>query len=243
MMFKDGYLCSEEDLEKLPVEVLEDVLIHIHKDSYLNRDAQEDLLKLYLDERKNKLDKAFVYTEENLQRLRDMNALIERQSIEALQTAWQVYQDELAEKAAHPETYRDVAIKPILGVPEDMYYKMYIEDPARVFTEKEEEVWKVLCSTGNSKYMTFSMLVMSAPFITTQSKAGLQAVIREVVYGCQGDEEPTPWGMAGLDWEKIKDICFNWPFHTLFEHCAFAITDILKIKKFDIKIELTDEIL
>ena len=35
MKFKDGYLCSEEDVEKLPVEVLEDILIHIFKDDYL----------------------------------------------------------------------------------------------------------------------------------------------------------------------------------------------------------------
>ena len=44
MQFKDRYLCSEEDVEKLPVEVLEDILIHIHKDEYLNQDAKEDLL-------------------------------------------------------------------------------------------------------------------------------------------------------------------------------------------------------
>lgn len=243
MQFKDGYLCSSEDLEKLPVEVLEDMLIHIYKDDYLNQDAKEDLLKLYLEERKDRLDKAFRYTGENLQRLRDMNALIERQSTEALQAAWQIYQDELAEKAAHLGTYRDVAIKPILSVPGDMYYRMYEENPDYIFTEKEEEVWKVLCSPENSCYTTFSMLVMSAPFITCQPQADLQAVIREVVYGCQGDEEPTPWGMAGLDWEQIKGICFNWPFHMLFEHCAFAITDILKIKKYDLKIELTDEVL
>ena len=243
MKFKDGYLCSEEDVEKLPVEVLEDILIHIFKDDYLNQDVKEDLLELYLEERKDKLDKAFSYTEENLQRLRDMNALIEQQSKEALQAAWIVYQDELAEKAAHPETYRDVAIKPMLSVPENMYYEMYCDDSDRVFTEKEEEVWKVLCSSSNFKYMTFPFLVMSATFLTKQPEADLQATIREVVYGCQGDEEPTPWGMAGLNWEKIKGICFNWPFHTLFEHCAFAITDILKIKKFDLKIEMTDEVL
>ena len=125
MQFKDGYLCGEEDVEKLPVEVLEDILIHIHEDNYLNQSTKEDLLKLYLEERKSKLDKAFHYTEENLQRLCDMNMLIERQSKEALETAWQIYQDELAEKAAHPETYRDVAIKPILTVPRDMYYRMH----------------------------------------------------------------------------------------------------------------------
>ena len=241
MLFKDGYLCGEEDVEKLPVEVLEDILIHIHEDNYLNQSTKEDLLKLYLEERKSKLDKAFHYTEENLQRLRDMNTLIERQSKEALETAWQIYQDELAEKAAHPETYRDVAIKPILTVPRDMYYRMHEGNPDCVFTEKEEEVWKVLCSPENSCYTTFSMLLMSAPFITHQPQPDLQAVIREVVYGCQGDEEPTPWGMAGLDWEKIKGICFNWPFHTLFEHCAFAMTDILRIQKYDLKIELGND--
>ena len=243
MLFKNGYLCSDEDVEKLPVEVLEDMLIRIYNDSYLNQDAKEELLKLYLEVRKSKLDKAFVYTEENLQRLRDMNALIERQSIEALQTAWQVYQDELAKKSTHPGTYRDVAVKPILSVPKDMYYRMYEENPECIFTEKEEVVWKVLCSAENSCYTTSFMLVMSAPFITHQPQTNLQAVIREVVYGCQGDEELTPWGMAGLNWEKIKGICFNWPFHTFFEHCAFAITDILKIKKYDLRIELTDEVL
>ena len=243
MQFKDGYLCREEDVEKLPVEVLEDILIHIHSDGYLNRDTKENLLKLYLEERKDKLDKAFRYTEENLQCLRDMNTLIERQSTEALQTAWQIYQDELAEKAVLPESYRDVAIKPILSVPRDMYYRMYEENPDCIFTEKEENVWKVLCSPENSCYKTSSILVMSASFTTVQSHADLQAIIHDVVYGCQDGEEPTPWSMAGLNWEMIKGICFNWPFHTLFEHCAFAITDILKIKKYDLTIELTDEIL
>ena len=71
----------------------------------------------------------------------------------------------------------------------------------------------------------------------------MQAVIREVVYGCQGDEKPTSWGMAGLDRGKIKDICFVWPFHTQFEHCGFAMADILKIEGFNLEIELTDEIL
>ena len=52
-----------------------------------------------------------------------------------------------------------------------------------------------------------------------------------------------PWGMAGLDRGKIEDICFVWPFHTLFEHCGFAMSDILKIEGFNLEIELTDEIL
>ena len=94
MKYKDGYLCGEEELEQLPVEILEDVIIRIHRDSYLSRDSKRDLLKTYLEVRKWKLDKAFQYTEENLRRLREMNELIEKQSIDAIRTTYQVYQDE-----------------------------------------------------------------------------------------------------------------------------------------------------
>lgn len=52
-------------------------------------------------------------------------------------------------------------------------------------------------------------------------------IIRKVVYGCEGNENlhHGVW----LDWMKNdKNICFNWPFHNLFEFCGFAMTDILK---------------
>lgn len=32
MKFRDGYLCSYEDLEQLPVEILEDIIIRIYQD-------------------------------------------------------------------------------------------------------------------------------------------------------------------------------------------------------------------
>ena len=112
MKYKDGYLCGEEELEQLPVEILEDVIIRIHRDSYLGRDSKRDLLKTYLVVRKWKLDKAFQYTEENLRRLREMNELIERQSVDAIRTAYQVYQEELKVKTACPDEYVDVEIRP-----------------------------------------------------------------------------------------------------------------------------------
>ena len=46
----------------------------------------------------------------------------------------------------------------------------------------------------------------------------------------------------GWNW-MIKHICFNWPFHNLFEFCGFTMTDILKIKKFNIVIKVEDEVL
>ena len=90
MKYWDGYLCRDKDLEELPVGILEDVIVRIYEDSYLSRDSKRDLLKVYLEQRKWKLDKEFQYSEENLQRLREMNELIERQSIDAIRAAYRI---------------------------------------------------------------------------------------------------------------------------------------------------------
>ena len=223
------------------MEILEDIIIRIYRDDYLNRDAKQELLKDYLEERKHKLDKAFRYTDDNLKRLREMNNLIEQQSIEAIRTAYRIYQDELAEKAARPDTYTDMEIKPILKVPADIYYQ---ENPDCVFTEKEERIWDVLCSPHNRDYRTFGMLSMVTDFCTSRPEADCEAVIRECVYGCMGEEEFTSWGdVMCLDREKVKDILIVRPFHNIYDFCGFAMTDLLKVQKFHLEIELTDEIL
>ena len=92
--------------------------------------------------------------------------------------------------------------------------------------------------------MVFDMLSSSAIFHTSQPDISCEAVVRECVYGCGGDEKPTSWGdVMNLDREKVKDICFVWPFHNIYDFCGFAMTDLLKIKKFDLVVELTDEVL
>ena len=241
LKYRDGYLCGYENLEPLPVEILEDIVLRIAADDYLSRDAKEDLLKEYLEERKHKLDKAFRYTDENLARLREMNVLIEQQSIEAIRTAYRVYLDELAEKAEHPDTYVDMEIRPVLKVPADIYYQ---ENPDCVFTEKEERIWDVLCSPHNRDYRTFGMLSTVTDFCTSRPEADCEAVIRECVYGCMGEEEFTSWGdVMCLDREKVKDILIVRPFHNIYDFCGFAMTDLLKVQKFHLEIELTDEIL
>lgn len=241
LKYRDGYLCGYENLEPLPVEILEDIVLRIAADDYLSRDAKEDLLKEYLEERKHKLDKAFRYTDENLVRLREMNVLIEQQSIEAIRTAYRVYLDELAEKAEHPDTYVDMEIRPVLKVPADLYGR---EDSGLVFTDKEERIWDALCSPDNRAYRTFDMLPAMAEFRTSQPGADCEAVIRECVYGCQADEPFTTWGdVMNLDRKQVGDILFVWPFHNIYDFCCFAMSDLFKIKTFHLKIELTDEVL
>ncbi len=241
MKYRDGYLCGYKDLERLPVDILEDIIIRIYRDDYLNRNAKEDLLTGYLKERKHKLDKAFLYTDENVRCLREMNDLIERQSIEAIRTAHRIYQDGLAEKTAHPDTFVDMEIKPMLKVPVDLYCR---ENPDFIFTEKEEQIWDVLCSPHNRNYRIFDMLCSVSCFCTSCPGTDCEAVIREHVYGCHGDKAFTSWGdVMHLDREKVKDILFVWPYHNIYDFCCFAMTDLFKIEKFNIEIEVTDEIL
>lgn len=241
MKFRDGYLCDYEELEKLPVEILEDIIIHIHRDDYLNRDAKQELLKDYLEERKHKLDKAFIYTDDNLKRLRETNSLIEQQSIEGIRTAYGIYLEELAEKAAHPGSYVDVEVKPLLKVPADLYCHAAAD---LVFTEKEERLWDVLCSPSNISYRTFGMLTLANGFCTSLPGADCEAAIRDCVYGCDADEEFTSWGdVMCLDREKAKGILFVRPFHNIYDFCCFSMSDLLKVKKFKLEIEMADEVL
>lgn len=240
MTFKDGYINDIDTLQQLPLEVLEDSILRIHEDKYLSLDTKADLLGDYLYFRKHLLDKHFTYTEKNLQRIAEMNDLLEKQVTEAIHKAWQIYQDELTEKAAHPDIYRNVSISPQLFVPNDLYAMI----PEKVLTEKEERIWNILCSCDNPKYRYNDILTDCGFFLTSASiKYDLNMIIRKVVYGCESNEEPTPWSIAGLDKKQIKDICFNWPFHNLFEFCGFAMNDILKIKKFNIVIKVEDEVL
>ena len=59
-----------------------------------------------------------------------------------------------------------------------------------------------------------------------------------------GEEEFTSWGdVMCLDREKVKDILIVRPFHNIYDFCGFAMTDLLKVQKFHLEIELTDEIL
>ena len=111
-------------------------------------------------------------------------------------------------------------------------------------TEKEERIWDVLCSPYNQNYQAFDMLCSVAVFQTSKPDADCEATIREYVYGCHGEEAFTSWGdVMCLDREKVKDILFVWPYHTIYDFCSFAMTDLFKIKKFHLEIELTDEIL
>lgn len=84
MIFKDGYLNDLDTLHQLPLEVLEDSILRIYEDKYLSLDTKADLLGDYLYFRKHILDRHFTYAEKNLQRISEMNNLLEIQTTEAI---------------------------------------------------------------------------------------------------------------------------------------------------------------
>jgi len=241
MIYKDGYLYDPDDVEKLPVETIEDILLRIKRDTYLSRDTKYELMELYLSERQNKLDHQFAFNDRNIERIKAANELIKQASIKAIQLAWQTYQEWLARKKAKPDGFVDVAITSELVIPTN-FYDDYKEE---VYTEREEQMWGVLCSPYNKELRTFAPL---HPFMGYSTRGAdnyyenkpVEEVVKECV--CNYEEKYPNWGDAwALCPKKLKDIIFVRPFHNLFDFCQFALSDILKIKRYGIKIEITDE--
>ena len=87
MKHRDGYLISGDDVMQLELEVIEDIAYRVFKDSYLTEEAKLDILDVYLDSRWRKKEKTFVYNEENLKRVSDMNDLLIRQTKDAVKPA------------------------------------------------------------------------------------------------------------------------------------------------------------
>lgn len=241
MIFKDGYLFDPDDVERLPVEAIEDTLLRINNDSYLSRDTKCELTDLYLSERNYKLNHRFSFSDENVERIKAANELINQASIKAIKMAWQTYQDLLAKKKAQPEGFVDVAVKPHLVIPANFYDDYKTE----CYTDREEQLWGVLCSTYNKALHTFHPLHPFTGYSTRGAdnyyeNKSVEEVIKECV--CNYEEEHPRWGDAWmLCPEKLEDIIFVRPFHNLFDYCQFALMDILKIKRYGIKIQITDE--
>ena len=51
MKYLKSYPCQYEDINKLPLDVLEDIMIRIGEDPYLNGSDKSELLNLYIEQR------------------------------------------------------------------------------------------------------------------------------------------------------------------------------------------------
>ena len=243
MKYRDGYLISDEDVMQLELKVIEDIAYRVFKDSYLTEEAKLDILDVYLDCRWRKKEKTFVYNEENLKRVSDMNDLLIRQTKEAVKLSNEIYKQEM-EVNKHSEKKYEIEVIPHLLVPADMYWTH--EKPYKdTYTERDERIWEVLTSSYNIKYQWYSILPDSSGFFSYHDKDLESCIEEDVLWGeSLKDEshEQRSWGcVMNLDREKCKDICFCWPFHNLLDFTNFSMDDILKIKEFKIEMGINYE--
>lgn len=121
MKYKDGYIADYEMLGQMTVKELEDTLMRITDDVYLSEDAKRELVKMYLDERKWKLDREFVFTEENVRQMNEMNKLFEKQTAEVMHLAHQIFLDEMEVRRKTPDGYNHLEVRAELLIPYNEY--------------------------------------------------------------------------------------------------------------------------
>lgn len=241
MAYTKGFMSGDDDVPGLAVEAVEERLLRIYNDRNISRRDKYELLESCLDERKRQLDTIFVCDEDTTARIHKANELIKRRSTEAVKLAWQHYRAELAQKEASSGAFRDVAVSAELTVPADIYSPGV---DSIGMSAHDAAVWSVLCSDFNRSLRDFSMLSFMPPFKTSAVSDYHTDSVDEAVRKCVCDysEECPNWGdMWRLAPEDLRGIVFVRPFHNLYDYCKFAMSDILKIRDYNIKVRITDE--
>ena len=250
MKYWKSYLVSEEDVKKLPVEVVEDMMWRAYDDVYLTPEDKMEILEVYIKCRWRLKQNSFVYNEENLKRMVAMNELLIKQTSEVVELACEIYLQELEENKKSVRPY-DLEVLPKLLVPCYMYDEYDEEVYKGNFTERDERIWWVLNSAYNKQKNYHDLLHYSS--LRYNSADGtdcnhgreVEQSVEDMLWGeTLKDEEPEKksWGcVMNIDREKTKEICFCWPFHTLLDFSGFCMEDILKIEWFNMKVEVSYE--
>lgn len=244
MKYFKSYPCQQEDIGRLPVRVIEDMLIRINNDPLLEWQERGELTRKYVEMRWMKKQEDFVYSAENIRRIADMNQLLIRQTTDVLTTAFRILQEEKEECRCQGKACK-VEVAPRLTVPGRMYGWMRSE--AGKFTEREATIWGILVSSyGEKAGKERSILPNPAEFGRSWKEGKtFSQHLEDTLWGffLYEDPELRSWGSGmTIDDEKTKHIVFCWPFQHLMEDECFSMEDILKIDKFDMKIEMCHEI-
>jgi hypothetical protein len=87
MKYLKSYPIQLEYIQQLPLDVLEDIIIRIGDDSYLDKEDKTLLLGLYIEQRWWKKQKNFVYSKENIARIEEINQMLIRQTTNVMTSA------------------------------------------------------------------------------------------------------------------------------------------------------------
>ncbi len=240
--YLDGYIIDYDMLKKMSLEDIESSILRLAKDEYICFQVRRDIMELYLKERKYRLDKRFKYTKDNLERLGQVNELIARQTNEVMHLAHQIYLDEKKEFDKSQKEYSHFEVEAFLDVPWDISSLNFPE--IEKVSYREAELWAILSSKSlNHSLNVFKVLGTEGTFSPYQMEdEDVEKKIEQTLYLTSDDKivKDKGWGcvMEHVDTEKLKDICIVRPLHNLFDYCCFSFYDILRIKRFDYKVEI-----
>ena len=95
--------------------------------------------------------------------------------------------------------------------------------------EDRQELWNALCDSG------WNPLYEDGVTLTTLT---LPRDINDSFDSLTGMDCPPPNWNEGLDQELTKDLHLISPFHNLFDHTEFAITDFIYVRQFETEINI-----
>jgi hypothetical protein len=239
MKFLKSYPCQIEYIQQLPLDVLEDIMIRIGDDSYLDKNDKALLLDLYIEQRWRKKQKSFIYSKDNISRIEKINQKLIRQTTDVMTSAWEIYQQEKEENERNGKKY-GIEIIPMLLTPNRMFGFL-----ANNFTHKEAKIWWILVNGYNgSKENDGNILPPAGEYGLWKEEFEFEEKLKIKLWGFSGFSEPDKEEtIIGLDHEKTNHIRFCWPFYYLLSLEKLALEDVLKIEKFIPKIEVRYEAL
>lgn len=201
------------------IKLLEKEIITKFNDSKVDYTEHQDLLKL----RKELLNQQTLMLEHQVELLSDIIAFNDalREALSGMyQTARRIYRDTLS---------RDYGEH--LSVTARCYLSSNYPALHPLQDESRQEVWDALCDYGyNPLYedgVSLSTLTLPQDF-------------RQSFDGFIGLTYPPPNWNEGLDQELTKDLHLISPFHHLFDHTNFALTDFIFVR--DFRTEITMEV-
>ncbi len=243
--YLDGYIIDYDMINEMSLEDIESSIIRLAKDKYICMQVKKDIMEFYLKERKNRLDKMFKYTKEEIKKLKQVNDLIARQTDEVMRLAHQIYLDEEEIFYDYQKEYCQFEVEAYLDVPRDISSLDFPE--IEKVSYREAELWAALSSKelnhGLNVFKVLGLVGVFSPYEIQEGDINIEKKIEQALYRTSEDKivKDKGWAsvMENVNTKKLKNICIVRPLHNLFDYCSFSLYDILKIKRFDYNIEIT----
>lgn len=245
MKYFKSYPCEYKDINKLPLDVLEDIMIRIGEDPYLSEADKSELLDLYIGQRWWKKMKNFIYSKDNIERIEEMNRTLIRQTAEIETSAWEIWQQEKEEMKRLGKSC-NIQVCAKLLIPNRMY--RWLPNRKGNLSQKESKIWWILSDGyGIPEESKRNILPSVLEYGRWKEEYGLEQRLKVVLWGISALNEPEEeWGwedIMGIDHKKTRHIRFCRTFSEFLSLERFSLQDILSIEEFTKIIEVKYDVL